>query len=249
MQIKLKKSIAIRTVEDWHTYAPPKDAQKQWKDGRSAKELARFACSSRFEELIKTLLKECQVKNQDFIGEPEAETYFPTKEPLNLGKNGPRNHDLLLIGKDCVIGIEAKVSEPFDETIQERWDKLEKTENQRNRVLGLVKYIMGDTYNKYQTVESLPEEIKALRYQLFAATVGTIEEAKKNNVKKAIVLIIVFNGNIDPGANYEDCIRRNNDDYDDFVSICMTGGKKIINGIECQIIKKVIAVTYPGEWK
>ena len=247
MQIKLQKSLAVKTVEDWYNYAPPKDAKKQWKDGRSAKELARFACSGRFNLLIQTLLKECHLKNQDFIGEPEAETYFPTKEPLNLGKNGPRNHDLLLIGKDCVIGVEAKVSESFDETIQEKWNRLDKTENQKNRVLGLVKYIMGDSFAEYQTVESLPEEIKALRYQLFAATVGTVEEAIKRKLQKAIVLVIVFTGNIDPGIGYSDSIGRNNCDYNDFVSKCMDGGMKVIQGVECTIIKKEIPVTYPIE--
>ena len=32
---------AILSVEDWRTYAPPKRGDVQWKDGRSAMELAK----------------------------------------------------------------------------------------------------------------------------------------------------------------------------------------------------------------
>ena len=36
----------IRSVEDWFRFAPPKRGAEQWRDGRSAKELARawFRC-------------------------------------------------------------------------------------------------------------------------------------------------------------------------------------------------------------
>jgi len=31
----------IRSIDDWFNLAPPKKGRKQWKDGRSAKELAK----------------------------------------------------------------------------------------------------------------------------------------------------------------------------------------------------------------
>lgn len=40
-----KNGHEIRTVDDWFQYAPPMGRQIQWRDGRSAKELAKAWCS------------------------------------------------------------------------------------------------------------------------------------------------------------------------------------------------------------
>jgi hypothetical protein len=40
-----KADVPIRSIEDWRTMAPPKRGNRHWKDGRSAKELARAWCS------------------------------------------------------------------------------------------------------------------------------------------------------------------------------------------------------------
>ena len=41
-----KDDSEIRSVDDWFLCAPPKEGEKHWKDGRSAKELAKrwFPC-------------------------------------------------------------------------------------------------------------------------------------------------------------------------------------------------------------
>ena len=93
MKVEIKKTVSIKNADNWKDYAPPKDAKTQWKDGRSAKELARFVTSEEFIPFLRAFLKDLGIKNQDFEAEPEAETYFPEKE---FGKSGPRNHDLLM---------------------------------------------------------------------------------------------------------------------------------------------------------
>ena len=242
MKISIKKKVSIKSVEDWGYNAPPKDADVQWKDGRSAKELARFVTSDRFAPFMSGVLKDWKIKEQDLIAEPEAETYFPAKE---LGKNGPRNHDLLLIGKDCVIGIEAKVSESFDQTIKVVWDKSDKGENRKKRILGLINFLSGE---EYSNVDDLPADIQDLRYQLFTATVGTVVEAIKNKKKKAVVLVLVFEGDVQKETDYDKHIENNNNDYNDFVSKFFNQGWRMIQGIECRIDKRVIRVanSYPN---
>lgn len=44
----------IRSVDDWFKVAPPKGKDKQWKDGYSAKELAKYIVE---ENIAKILVK------------------------------------------------------------------------------------------------------------------------------------------------------------------------------------------------
>lgn len=204
MKINISKTIKIEDLSDWFCAAPPKGEEKQWKDGRSAKEMARFATSKDFPCLINNVLKKCGLKTQDFECEPEALTSFP---PETMGTSGPRNHDLLMIGKDCVIGIEAKVSESFDEKISKK--RCQATENMAKRLNGAIQYVYG---------ENTPEGVEDMHYQLFSATIGTIEEAKKHGKENAITLVIVFKGDAceatDP--NYGNNVKANNEAFKKF---------------------------------
>ena len=40
-----KKGKIINCVDDWYSVAPPKNPSLHWKDGRSAKELAKYMTS------------------------------------------------------------------------------------------------------------------------------------------------------------------------------------------------------------
>ncbi len=238
MEIIIKKPVEIRDIETWHQVAPPKDPEKQWKNGRSAKELARFATNPFFFEFIKTVLKEAGVKDNKFVCEPEAETRFDKKDK-DMGTGGPRNHDLLMIGSECVIGVEAKVSESFGETIEKEWANSKKGENKKKRILGLIEYISG---KKYASIDQLPEEVLNLRYQLFTATVGTIMAAHENNKKKAIVLVLVFDQNVTKETSYEGNVANNNGDYYAFKEKFFPNGVKTIQEIECHLIKKTVHI-------
>src|SRR5258708_35648364 len=120
-----KISDEIRSVEDWFKYAPPKMGERQWKDGRSAKELARswfrkeLPCPP--EEMHRLLewnfrttisfneaKPECIIELDDFVGEH-------------------RNCDLVVLcniaAKRMVINIEAKADEAFGDVIGEYYDR------------------------------------------------------------------------------------------------------------------------------
>lgn len=204
MKINISKTIKIEDLSDWFRAAPPKGEEKQWKDGRSAKEMARFATSKEFPCLIKNVLNECKLNDQDFECEPEALTTFP---PETMGTRGPRNHDLLMIGDDCVIGIEAKVSESFDEQIDKK--RYKAGANMKKRLDGAIQYVYGN---------NSPKEVEDMHYQLFSATIGTVEEAKEHGKKNAITLVIVFKGDAceatDP--NYGNNVKANNEAFEKF---------------------------------
>lgn len=111
MKIKISKNNIITTVEEWYQFAPPKAKGKHWKDGRSAKSLAQFMTDKNQVKKLEDILVELEYNTKGVIScTPEANTVLPCKG------NG-RNHDLLMIGEDFVVGIEAKVSEPFGEEI------------------------------------------------------------------------------------------------------------------------------------
>lgn len=120
----------INSLEDWRAYGHPQ-IDNQWKDGRSAKLLAQYTLSKQFEKNLQSWMKECGLPtNQDLVCEPEYVTQLPAR-----GRG--RNHDLLISGNDFVIGVEAKVLEDFQSSIQNHLEG----ENQRKRVNELLKYI------------------------------------------------------------------------------------------------------------
>ena len=108
-KLDLKKNAKkINSVNYWKELAPPKNPNSQWKDGRSAKELANYIINGNGyipKEIEEILLDLGCNTNSIFCGEPEAITSLP-------GKGGGRNHDLLLVQEnEVVVGIEAKSDE------------------------------------------------------------------------------------------------------------------------------------------
>lgn len=228
MSITIKKTVKITNLGDWFKYASPKGEEKQWKKGRSALEMASFALSDDFEAQIRNVLSDCGINgNVNLTCEPEAETRFPSKV---YGTGGPRNHDLLITSENIVVGVEAKVSEPFDKKISER--KKNASNNLLKRIEGFADLLYG---------ERRPDNFDDLRYQLFSATVGTIIEANNRNVDNAIMLVIVFEGNgVDKEKDYKKNVEQNDDDYKKFcqsLGLSENGGVINVSGTKCWIKK------------
>ena len=119
---------------------------------------------------------------------------------------GPRNHDLLMLGKDCVIGIEAKVSELFDEDIAKRLN-IPKG-NRSKRAKRLIEFLMPD---------KTQDEVSGIGYQLFTATRGTMCAALEHGVEKCIMLVITFKGNVEKEKNYDANCEKNTKDIANFL--------------------------------
>ena len=184
----------ILTNGGWLRLAPPTGKESQWVSLHSASELADYFLRYRpdLPPELDRYLDSIRVKSKKLLAIAECKT------PLNIdskgnpafGEKGPRNHDLLLIGRDVVIGLEAKAAEPLDEVVTEKGDKPKLSKNQIKRYPGLCKQILDLDI----------EECSKIRYQLLSATAGTLIEAEKHNVDKAVLLIVLFESEISKNA-------------------------------------------------
>lgn len=151
---------------------------KHWQAGRSAKKLAEYFISANgyMPKEISGILTSLNISDKnEFYGEPEAITNFSTK-----GEG--RNHDLLITNrKDIVIGIEAKVDETLGNYVLKELLNYP-SENKIERIKNFYNEIYGDKQYSAPNV----------RYQLLTATSGTLIEARKANLSKAVLLIITF---------------------------------------------------------
>lgn len=221
MKIKISKNNnIITTVEEWYQFAPPKAKGKHWKDGRSAKSLAQFMTDKNQVKKLEDILVELKYNTNGVIScTPEANTVLPCKG------NG-RNHDLLMIGEDFVVGIEAKVSESFGEEIST--ELIEASDNKKNRIDTLANELFGCKINEVK-------DGLELRYQLLTGVYGTLREAENNKKLKALFLVIVFTDGIT--REDENAVNRNNDDFKNF---CQQIGLSAEGGTIC---KSNIALT------
>ena len=105
----------IHNLDDWKDLAPPAMGAAHWKDGRSAKELARAWCTQgepRVPSELARLLSTCDATRGLRIA-----TAFPEHETTldELGKG--RQHDLVLCGTigqaRLVVAVEAKADDPL----------------------------------------------------------------------------------------------------------------------------------------
>ena len=216
-----KKKEKIKCIHQWPR--PMKD--NQWKDGRSAKEMAKFALchTEKFLNLIKSVLSECEIDEQNFDCEPEA------KAGLGKGmkRGGARNHDILMKGKNCVIGVEAKVSEPFDKKFSAH-DKNPKPVKENNT--------RAHALRNFFCNEEKIEKIN-IGYQLFTATRATMNSAFQLGLHNAIQLIIVFTGDVEKEPNYYIKYEENEKDFKKSLEITKAEDGLIEREIEGKSVK------------
>ena len=229
MKIKISKNNnIITTVEEWYQFAPPKAKGKHWKDGRSAKSLAQFMTDKNQVKKLEDILVELKYDTNGVIScTPEANTVLPCKG------NG-RNHDLLMIGEDFVVGIEAKVSEPFGEEIST--ELIEASDNKKGRIDKLANELFGCKINEVK-------DGLELRYQLLTGVYGTLLEAENNKKSKALFLVIVFTDGIT--REDENAVNRNNDDFKNFckcINLSEEGGTICKSNVALTIKKVEISL-------
>ena len=229
MKIKISKNNnIITTVEEWYQFAPPKAKGKHWKDGRSAKTLAQFMTDKNQVKKLEDILVELEYDTNGVIScTPEANTVLPCKG------NG-RNHDLLMIGEDFVVGIEAKVSESFGEEIST--ELIEASDNKKGRIDKLANELFGCKINEVK------DGLK-LRYQLLTGVYGTLLEAENNQKSKALFLVVVFTDGLT--SEDENAVNRNNDDFKNFcqqIGLSAEGGTICKSNVDLTIMKVEISL-------
>ena len=191
MELK-KHSQGIVDVESWKTVRPPKKGDLQWRDGRSAKELAKYmthmlpAIPAEIENALQSIVP----TGARFDWDAEYVTALP-------GKGEGRNHDGIIYNDDIVVTIEAKADETLGNLIEEEMQNA--SVNKLYRISKLLECLFVSGFKEYHK----------LRYQLLTASVGTIIEAERKKVSTAVMLVLVFktNGDISEGkieSNHKD---------------------------------------------
>jgi len=187
LSIQTSEGRPIHSIEDWFHFAPPKRGSRQWKDGRSAKELAKTWFKTgvpRVPENLEALFKS-HPATKDLvmkIGIPEIVTR------LDSFGGEQRNHDLILLGHvgdiRMLVAIEAKADEEFGPVIQEyRTSKLGTSSKVPERIDLLLDSIFG---------RPIDEELGQLRYQLLHGLGGALIEAKNRGAAQAVFVVHEF---------------------------------------------------------
>lgn len=176
----------IASVNDWFSFSPPAKGEIQWKDGRSAKELAKAWFRTGKAQIpveLSSLLQSHPI-TRDFnmkIGIPEKETI------LDDFKGSGRHHDMVLIGETLdnhvLIAVEAKTDEPFGDIIGDYIRSSVKA-NPRSRVPDRIHQLALGLFGH--------TEVTKLRYQLLHAAAGTLIEATNQNASHAVLVIHEF---------------------------------------------------------
>ena len=128
----------------------PKGAEKQWKDGRSAKELARAWCPTSAPALSVEMIDTLN-SHRDTAGFVAGEAIPELVTPLDAEKGEARNHDLAVVGVAAGVGVlvavEVKAGEPFgDKTVAQCLPAGAMTPRSGvpRRIAGLVEAIMAN---------------------------------------------------------------------------------------------------------
>jgi hypothetical protein len=211
MRISNQRGEEIVSVDDWLLKAPPKRGDKQWKDYRSAKELAkswfRSPPASPPRELME-FLQHSFPSRKVILTEAVPELVIP----LDNYAGEHRNADLVISGalgsEKLLISVEAKADEAFgDQLVGAYFDArlAVPKSNVPARITGLVRALFGS---------DLEAEIRGLRYQLLHSAAATLIEAQKQGAHVAVFLVHEFLSSRLKPKN----VQRNQCDWNSFVT-------------------------------
>jgi hypothetical protein len=208
-----KKNVEIRSVEDWFRLAPPKKGSKQWKDGRSAKELAKRWFPTKGRPKLPEELAKLLNSHPDLRGTLINEGIPEHKVELDGFPGETRNADLVLLGKKddkvVCISVEAKADEEFDRIIDA---KLKAVENKPSNLPKRIDLLCRSLFGK--TVKEFPA-LKSFRYQLLAAVGGALIEAK---IRKAALCLFVVHVFLTESVDFKK-VEENSKDFDKFIQL------------------------------
>ncbi len=207
-----KNGREIRSVDGWFNFAPPKKGQKQWVDGRSAKELPKawfptaggISAPEEFLALVNSSESLGSVRLCE--GEPEVAVRF---DPFG---GETRNCDLLMralcdTGR-IEISVEAKADEPFGKLVGENFDegmRRSPNSNVPERIRLLASAVL----------ERQVEDVRDLRYQLLYGTAAALSVAKQRGARAALFVVHEFLTDCTDDAEHQ----LNMDDLNKFVGV------------------------------
>ena len=177
---------------------PHLGAAHHWKEGRSAKSLVDQGWAANdIPASLRALLNEAE----EWSGAELIDAFVERCTDLTDGRTTHSQSDLLAIvglrGGLGVLGIEAKVDEGFDKTLDE-W----------RRVESVGKGVRLDKLCRLLSLD--PAKVGSLRYQLFHRTASAVIEAKRYRAHNAAMIVQSWS----PAAH----------GFDDFARFCVSLG-------------------------
>lgn len=188
------KEHPISSEGEWKQHAPPKGGDLHWKDGRSAKELAKAWCPDGSGPAIPVDVLAVLESHPVFAGVRELDL-VPEAHITFDSFSGPRNADLAGIGVDdhgrFVITVEAKADETFDQMVTNVVAKARETlqDNPRSKALDRVRDLLDAILPRGSDNAACRDK---LRYQLLTATAGTLALAREKEIDRALFLVHEF---------------------------------------------------------
>lgn len=230
--IKNSSGRVLSNMEKWKQGFIEVDKKPMhWKEGYSAHSLGKFFTECNGQQWLDNMLKQILGSSVLYA---DAEIEHPSK--LDSYKGGQRMQDLAIWGKtqegkSVFIGIEAKVLETFDETIQdaiieaEAIQKKKPKSNKLNRIY--------DVLNTLFPGKS-PSSLNMLRYQLTHYFVGGLKEAPSLSISntpysenRAVADIVVLPVLVFKTKRYEENPGVAEDNKNDYLDFC-----KAVEGME-----------------
>lgn len=230
----------INSVDEW---TRPKE-EYQWKEGRSAMELAkawfRAGKLAPPTELVSLLQSSKELKGLVLEkGIPEHVTSLPVR-----GEG--RNHDLWLIGETggqkITICVEAKADEPFGTDTVATY----RTAALKKQAAGTPTGVPERIGKLLALVPGSPEPWDSIRYQLLTAITGTALQAKSDGAAMAVFVVHEFH----TSSTVKDKVEQNAKDFSRFVKVlgrndgAIESGKLygpfVVAGVRC-LVGKVVA--------
>jgi len=207
-----KDNETITSVDDWFRLAPPKGKEKQWVDGRSAKELARAWFPREGEPVIPKELLAALASCKD-IGAVKFDQGWPEcTVALDDYRGETRNADLLLTGVGSngplVVSVEAKADEELGPTLAKQLAHASSPDSKiPDRLDNLCQALFARPYDTEPRLDHL-------RYQLLTGSVGALMSAAEQQCSAAVFLVHEFIGT----ATDDEKLRRNEADINTFLS-------------------------------
>jgi hypothetical protein len=198
----------IITVDDWLRFSPPKMGIRHWKDGRSAKELAKAWLETGTPKMPQELgnILHNHHLTRNFIPEFAIPEYV-TRLDNFFGEH--RNHDLIISGlsddKKVLVSIEAKADESFGKLICNVGSK-----NPNSKIPQRLELLKNSIFG-----HTIDDVIGNVRYQLLTGVAGALIEAKK---READISVFVVHEFISKAVNYKK-VEQNSGDLEYFVRI------------------------------
>jgi hypothetical protein len=221
----------IVDLDSWFLHAPPEKGLAQWRDGFSAKEQAKAWLRSGRPQMPRELWSALSVLAPD-----ADEVYGRPEHTTRLDKfSRARQHDLFgCLRRDGVmttaVGIEAKACEDFDGTVGDRASAAAPSKK-RARCNLLSRALFGREVLDEDSGEVLNADLGAHGYQLWTAAVGTIIEAQKRDLPRAVLIVHQFRPrDLDAAAAAGDtrewatALSQNADTFDAFAKVLEASG-------------------------